>query len=566
MNNITDILREYPAITIFLTVGIGFFIGKLRYKTFSLGSVTAVLLVSILVGQIGVPVSGPIKTVFFMMFLFSIGYSVGPTFFRSLKGMGLKQVLFAVIMSMMCGGVTLVLAILFRYGPGVTVGLFSGSQTCSSVIGVGSETIQRLGDLISDPKAQQALIPVCYAVTYIYGTLGTVIILGSLGPKLLGGLDKVKAQTRELEQSLNMNEWENDPAFINALREVSFRAYTIDNPYFDQPRSIAETERFLHDNGMEVSVDRVRSNGRIEEAKRDLNVANGDVIVLCGRYEQIINDGFVIGPETADEELLHYPVERVPVLFANKSLYGITVEELSGKDFMHGVTIRSITRRGENVDVSPDVVLQKGDNLVVIGQSVNVKKASAEIGHVDRPTLSSDLMFVGLAIAIGGIIGALTFMIGSIPLSFGTSGGALVAGLVFGWLRSKRPVFGNIPRPALWIMNNLGLNVFIACIGLESAQSFVSGLVSVGPMLFVVGVVATTLPLLFGLWLGHKVFKFNPAITLGCCAGTRTCTASLGAVQDTLGSTLPAMGYTVTYAVANILLVIWGLLAVILVH
>ena len=566
MNNILDILREYPAITIFLTVGIGFFVGKLRYKTFSLGSVTAVLLVSILIGQIGVPVSGPIKTVFFMMFLFSIGYSVGPTFFRSLRGMGLKQVLFAVIMSLMCGGVTLALALLFQYGPGITVGLFSGSQTCSSVIGVGSETIQRLGNLISDPKEQQALIPVCYAVTYIYGTLGTVIILGSLGPKLLGGLDKVKEQTRALEEELNMSDWENDPAYINALREVSFRAYIIDEQYFDTPHSVAEAEKFLHYNGMDVSIDRVRINGEVKDATADLVLHKGDVVVLCGRYEQIINDSYVIGPETADEELLHYPVERVPVLLANKKLDGYTVEKLNASGFMHGVTIRTINRKGENIDLSPEVELHKGDVLTIIGQSENVKVASDELGHMDRPTLSSDLMFVGLAIAIGGIMGALTFMIGSIPLSFGTSGGALVAGLVFGWLRSKRPSFGHIPRSALWIMNNLGLNVFIACIGLESAQSFVSGLVSVGPMLFVVGIIATSLPLLFGLWLGHKVFKFNPALTLGCCAGTRTCTASLGAVQDTLGSTLPAMGYTVTYAVANILLVIWGLLAVIIVH
>lgn len=500
------------------------------------------------------------------MFLFSIGYSVGPTFFRSLKGMGLKQVLFAVIMSLMCGGVTLALALLFRYGPGVTVGLFSGSQTCSSVIGVGSETIQRLSDIIKNPEEQQALIPVCYAVTYIYGTLGTVIILGTLGPKLLGGLDKVKEQTRRLEEDMNMNDWENDPACINALREVSFRAYVIDNPYFDTPRSVADAEMFLRRNGMEVSVDRVRRNGVIEQSVPEMIIKNGDVVALCGRYEQIINDGLVIGPETADEELLHYPVERVPVLLAAKKLYGISVEDITVRDFMHGVSIRSITRAGENIGVSPEVTLRKGDTLTLIGQSSNIKRASAEIGHMDRPTLSSDLMFVGLAIAIGGIIGALTVMVGSIPLSFGTSGGALVAGLVFGWLRSKRPVFGNIPRPALWIMNNLGLNVFIACIGLESAQSFVSGLMSVGPILFVVGIVATTLPLLFGLWLGHKVFKFNPAITLGCCAGTRTCTASLGAVQDTLGSSLPAMGYTVTYAVANLLLVIWGLLAVVIVH
>ena len=151
------------------------------------------------------------------------------------------------------------------------------------------------------------------------------------------------------------------------------------------------------------------------------------------------------------------------------------------------------------------------------------------------------------------------------PLSFGTAGGALLAGLFFGWLRSKRPTYGNISPGALWLMNNLGLNVFIAVIALESAPSFISGLKAVGPMLLVAGIIATTIPLLFGLWLGHKVFKFNPAITLGCCAGTRTCTASLGAVQDTLGSTVPAIGYTVTYAVANIMLVVWGLLTVILI-
>ena len=111
-------------------------------------------------------------------------------------------------------------------------------------------------------------------------------------------------------------------------------------------------------------------------------------------------------------------------------------------------------------------------------------------------------------------------------------------------------------------MNNLGLNVFIAVVGIEAAPSFVSGIRTVGPLLFVAGAMATTVPLFVGLWLGHKVFRFNPAITLGCCAGTRTCTAALGAVQNTLGSSLPAIGYTVTYAVSNILLVIWGLVTV----
>lgn len=229
---------------------------------------------------------------------------------------------------------------------------------------------------------------------------------------------------------------------------------------------------------------------------------------------------------------------------------------------MHGVVIRDAMRGSNVLDINLDTSFEKGDKLTVIGRPVQVQKATKHIGHVDRPSVQSDLMFVGLAIFIGGLFGAMSFWIGSIPVSFGTSGGALIAGLVFGWLRSKRPTFGNIPAGALWLMNNLGLNVFIAVVGIEAAPSFVSGIKTVGPMLFVAGAVATMVPVFFGLWLGHKVFKFNPAITMGCCAGTRTCTAALGAAQNAIGSTVPAIGYAVTYAVSNIMLVIWGLITV----
>ena len=165
-----------------------------------------------------------------------------------------------------------------------------------------------------------------------------------------------------------------------------------------------------------------------------------------------------------------------------------------------------------------------------------------------------------------GIVGVILApqFVGGVQIP-GAGGGTRLSGVRFGWLRSKRPTFGNIPPGALWFMNHLGLNVFIAVVGIEAAPSFVAGLRSVGPMLFLAGAIATILPVFFGLWLGHRIFRFPPAITLGCCAGTRTSTASLGAVQDALGSTLPAIGYTVTYAVSNILLVIWGLLTVLLI-
>lgn len=559
------IIREYPTLALFLTVGVGFFFGRLRIGNFSLGSVTAVLLVGVLVGQLDLVISGPIKMFFFMLFLFSIGYSVGPDFFKSLRGAGAKQALFAVIMSITCMVITIAIAMLMKYSKGETIGLFAGSQTCSSLLGVGSEAISRLGLPKEELDSQLNIIPVCYAVTYIFGTLGTVIILGNLGPRLLGGLKKVRERTAELEKELNSSDHSKDPAYINALSEVVYRAYKVDSSLFATPKTVRDVELYFRIRGFDIYIDRLRHNGEVSVPRFDDYIYQGDEIVLCGRRQYIVDIPEYIGQEIVAADLLSYPLARVGVLVSKKQFIGKDLAELRKDKHMHGIVIRDAVRNGKPLDINRDTVFQKGDKLTIICRPERERGATSFIGHVDRPSVSSDLMFVGLAIFIGGLFGALSFWIGSIPVSFGTSGGSLVAGLVFGWLRSHRPTFGQIPPGALWLMNNLGLNVFIAVIGIEAGPTFISGIKAVGPMLFLAGAVGTMVPLFFGLWLGHKVFKFNPAITLGCCAGTRTCTASLGAVQDSIGSTLPAIGYTVTYAVSNILLVVWGLITVLVI-
>ena len=561
---LVSILREYPPLALFLTLGLGFFVGKIRFGNFQLGSVTAVLLIGVLIGQLEIPMSGPIKMFFFMLFLFSIGYSVGPDFFKSLRGSGAKQALFAVLMSATCFCSTLAISYFFGYTRGETVGLFAGSQTCSALLGVGSEAIQKLGLSESQTEHELNIVPVCYAVTYIFGTLGTVVILGNFGPRLLGGIDKVKERTAELEQHLNRSDSTDDPALISAKRNVAYRTYVIENSFFTKPRCVADTERFLLEHGLEVYVDRISHCGNISVPRFDGMIHMGDHVVICGRSEFIVDVEDYIGKEIDDKELQTYPVARVKALVVKKDFIGKRISDLRQEAYMHGVVVRDAYRSGKPMTIDYNTTFRKGDIITIVGRQENVDAASVHIGHIDRPTISSDLVFVGLAVFIGGLFGAITLWVDNIPLSFGTSGGALIAGLVFGWLRSKRPTFGQIPKGAVWVMNNLGLNVFIAVVGIEAAPSFVSGICTVGPMLFVAGAIATLIPILTGLWLGHKIFKFNPAITLGCCAGTRTCTAALGAVQSTLGSSLPAIGYTVTYAVSNILLVIWGLLAVLL--
>lgn len=566
MEWIVHILRDNPSLAVFLTLGIGFFIGQLKYKSFSLGTVTSVLLVGVLVGQFDIPVPGPLKDVFFLLFLFSIGYSVGPQFFRALKGDGIKQVLFAVVVCGLCLLSTWGVALCMGYNIGEAVGLLAGSQTMSAVIGVGTDTINSLG--VSEAEKQQwiSIIPVCYAVTYVFGTIGSAYILANLGPWLLGGLKKVKAETAELEKKMNYGTANTDPNYIKAMRPVVLRAYKVTDSFFATPRTIDETEDYFRQKGKTIYVERLRSGDTVTDVVpgNDLRITLGDEIVLSGRREFIVGDESWIGPEVFDSDLVDFMAEELEITVASKEFDSMTVDELRRQKFMYGVSIKSISRSGVNVPVLAQVKIGRGDVVTVVGLGREVDEVARRLGYADRRTTKTDLVFVGLGIFIGGLIGSLAIHIGEIPISLSVSGGALIAGLVLGWLRSKHPTFGRLPRSSVWLMDNLGLNMFIAVVGISSGPSFVTGLKEVGPVLFLMGVVATTLPLVLGMIIGHRIFKFPAAINLGCCAGSRTTTASLGAVQDAIGSSLPAMGYTVTYAIGNTLLILWGVVIVLL--
>lgn len=561
---IVDTLRSNPSLAVFLTVGIGFFIGKLKFKSFSLGVVTSVLLVGVVVGQLDIPVPGPLKDVFFLLFLFSIGYSVGPQFFAALRGDGIRQVVFAITVCVLCLLSTWGVAKLFGYNIGEAVGLMAGGSTMSAVIGVGTDTINSLQATAAEKKEWLSMIPVSYAVTYIYGTIGSAYLLANLGPLLLGGLKKVKAETAALEAKMNSGKSYSDPNYLRALRPVVFRAYKVDAEWFGDGKTVDQLEAYLRGQGRILYVERVRIGGQISEPAPSTLIRRGDEIVLSGRREFAIGDEQWVGPETVDAQLLDFPAEQLNVTVAGKEAVGKTVDELRSAPFMRGVSIKSISRGGTDIPVLAQVKLQRGDVVAIVGLVREVNDAAARLGYADRKSSATDMVFVGLGIFIGGLIGALTVRLGSVPVSLSTSGGALIAGLLLGWARTKRPTFGRIPSASVWLMDNLGLNMFIAVVGISAGPSFVAGLKEVGLLMFVAGVLATSVPLILGTLLGKHVFKFSSAITLGACAGSRTCTAALGAVQDAIGSSLPAMGYTVTYAIGNTLLIMWGVVIVLM--
>lgn len=564
MEWVIHLLRQHSELAIFLTIAAGFWIGKIKVGQFSLGIVTSVLLVGVLVGQLDITIEEPVKSVFFLLFLFAIGYKVGPQFFRGLKKDGLPQVGFAVLMCVGCLVITWILALIMGYNAGEAAGLLAGAQTISAVIGVADDTINGLNISTEQKNNMINIIPVAYAVTYIYGTAGSAWVLSSLGPKMLGGLEKVKAACKELEAKMGTSEAD-EPGFEHARRPVVFRAYTIENNWFGNGKTVEQLESYFISQGKRLFVERMRHNHTIiNEILPGQLLQKGDEVVLSGRREFAIGEEDWIGEEVIDPQLLDFPIEVLPVMIHKKPYANQKLEFIRKQPFMHGVSVRRIKRAGIDIPVFAQTMVDSGDTLELVGLKKEVETAAKQLGYIDRPTNATDMVFVGIGILIGGVIGALAIHIGGVPISLSTSGGALIAGLVFGWLRSKHPTFGQIPESSLWVLNNVGLNMFIAVVGISAGPSFIQGLKEVGPMLFIIGILATSLPLLLGLILARYVFHFHPALALGCTAGARTTTAALGAIQEAVGSETPSLGYTVTYAVGNTLLIIWGVVIVLL--
>lgn len=559
-----DLLKHYPELAIFLTLALGFWIGKFKIGKFSLGTVTSVLLVGVLIGQLNIDIGAPVKSVFFLLFLFAVGYSVGPQFFRGLRKEGLPQMLFAAVMCLFCLFIPFLLAKLMGYNAGEAAGLLAGSQTISAVLGVAEDTINQGGLSQADKTAMINVMPVAYAVCYIFGTAGSAWIMSDLAPRMLGGLDSVKKACKELEAKMGNDDESEQPGFMPAARPITFRAYKIENDWFGTGKTVQELEDYIEGQGRRLFVERVRINNVVYEVKPDQMLQKGNEVVLSGRREFVVGEEDWIGEEVNDIDLLDFPAETLPVLISRKKFAGMTIAAIRKEKVMHGVSIKSIKRAGVSIPVLPATKLDPGDMLELVGTKQEVNAAAATLGYADRPTNQTDMIFVGLGIFIGGVIGSLAIHFGDIPVSLSTSGGALIAGLVFGWLRSKHPTFGRIPEPSLWILNNVGLNMFIAVVGITAGPSFVTGFKEVGVSLFLIGALATAIPLIIGVLMGRYLFKFHPAITLGCTAGARTTTAALGAIEDAVESQTPALGYTVTYAVGNTLLIIWGVVIVLL--
>ena len=555
-----DTLKQYPEIAIFLALALGYYFGKFTFKGIGLGSVTATLIAGVVIGQIGITINQPLKAFSFLMFLFAVGYGVGPQFVRGIASTGLPQAVFSAVQCVFSLVACVVIAKLAGYDLGYAAGFYSGSQTISAAMGLSTDAINRLGLAADQAKALIDSMPVAYAVTYMFGTMGSAIVIAILGPKLLG-IDLVAA-CKDYEEKHGGGRKELGGPGTGWYRRV-LRAYKVQPGARVIGMRVAEAEALVPESRLFIL--RIRRGGQLMDATADTVLKDGDVVAIGGEREVLLT-ALQNAAEVDDRELLAVPIEGIDVLVTNKDVDGKTLAELAARPETRGVFLRKITRGATATDIPimAGTEINRGDLLTLVGRTQDTAAATKMLGVADRPTDITDMAFVGAAIVIGGLIGALVFKVAGVPLTLSTAGGALIAGIIGGWLRSVRPSFGRIPTPTVWFMNSVGLNIFIAIVGISAGPGFVNGLKTQGIGLFLWGVAATTIPLILGMFTAKYLFRFHDALTLGIVSGSRTTTASLGLVCDQAKSQIPALGYTVTYAVGNTLLTIWGMVIIML--
>ena len=555
MSYLLESLRNHPELAIFLTLAAGFTLGRIRIGSFKLGNVVGTLIAGVLIGQLGIKVDPTVKSVFFSLFLFATGYKVGPQFFRGLKKTAMPQVILTVVFCVTSLITTVIAARQMGYDSGTAAGLMAGAFTESTVIGTASDTIDRL-NLSEDEKTRlKNQIPVAYAVSYLVGTGFIVWFLSVAAPRLL------RINLREESQklaALTTGDTGAEPVQM-AYKEWSIRAYRMDDVPIGQTVSALESAA----GGERVFVERIRRSDALIDAAAGTILQSGDVVAVAARRRVLLGGRLPLGQEVEDPALLAFPMTTLDVVVTNPD---VAEQPLSVVAARHGrgVALAKLIRGGEEIPFAPDTIINRGDLLRIGGATRDVERVGRALGYIERPSSESDIVFLSLGIVVGGLVGLLSIDVAGVPLTLTTSGGALIMGLVFGWLRSVHPTFGRIPEPALWIFDTVGLAVFIGIVGLTAGPTFVSGLRTTGPSLLIVGFIVAVIPHVVALLVGSRILKMNPVILCGACAGAGTVTAALRAIQDEAGSKLPVLGYTVPYAIGNILLTAWGPVIVVL--
>ncbi|WP_027231594.1 aspartate-alanine antiporter [Phyllobacterium sp. UNC302MFCol5.2] len=555
-----EIFRQSPEIALFLSLAGGYAIGKVQFGKFQLGGVAGSLLVAVLISQVGVSVDNGVKSVLFALFIYAVGFESGPQFFRSLGRQSLREIAMAVVLALSGLLTVIVLARMFGLDKGLAAGIAAGGLTQSAIIGTASAAIGKLGLAADEVQRLQGNVAVGYAVTYIFGSFGAIIVCVNILPKFMGRSIRDDAMKAEAELLAGAQVF--GPGEVPAAPDLVGRIYRVTTA---AGKTIAQIEGPTTKDAP-MTIERVKRAGALIGVQPDLRLESGDVILVVGRRAGVVSSAQGIGPELQSSDGMDLVIVTRDITINSPALVGKTVAEIraaTADDLRHGIYVTGIKRADKPLPLLPDTRIEAGDVVSLYGTDQDLQRVAKSIGTVIVPSDKTDFVFHGLGIVAGLLIGLAVIRIDSIPLTLGSGGGALLSGLLFGWYRSRNLAIGNMPTAASTLLRDLGLAGFVAVVGLQSGLQAVQTIATSGLSIFLIGMVVTILPLLITMVFGRYVLKYeNTAIFAGALSGSRSANPAFGEILDKAGNTIPTTPFAITYALANVFLTLLGPLVV----
>ncbi|WP_218005663.1 aspartate-alanine antiporter [Actinomadura hibisca] len=555
MDWLKHLLKDLPELALFLCLALGFALGKVRFWKISLGGVAGTLIVAIFVGMLGVTLNDQVKNIAFALFIFTLGFMAGPSFFAHLNKSSLRYGVFTAIEVVTILAVTTVTILLLDLDVGTAAGLLAGGATESAVLGTATEAIGKLNLPADQITTLQANVGTAYSISYICGLITIVLFTSQVAPAIMR-VD-LRAEAVKLWQRLGGGGDDDAPSslpnLVGRVHRVSAAA---------AGATVGDLERMLGDG---VTVERLRHAGKVAAATPGTALAAGDLVALYGPREALAGADARIGPEVGDTSGLDRDLDVADVQLAKGPFAGRTLgqvrREVSPSD-RRGVFLTRVSRSEQDLPLQPDTTLHAGDVVRLTGDAKAVDAAARKVGFRLDTGVKADIVYISLGVILGMLIGKLVLPLGDVPLSLGTGGGCLLTGLLFGWLRSRHPKHGQYDPAAASVIKDLGLAAFICAVGLSSGPQAVELIGRYGFALPVAGILMTLVPASISLLVAWKVMKLPAPLALGSIAGQQCSTPAITAIQQAAGNSTPMMAYTIVYALSNVVLPLLGPVAV----
>jgi aspartate-alanine antiporter len=547
------VLKDHPELVLFASLALGYLVGKLRVGPLTLGGICGTLIVSLILGAwTKAQVSDDVKTVFFALFIFALGYMAGPQFFRNLNKKSLRFFVLCGIELVCVLGIAFGLAKWFDLDVGTASGILAGAATESAVVGTATESIGKLSGLTSAQITEyQGNVATAYTVCYLFGLITIVLYTSQIMPMMM------RINLRDAARDL----WERtrskgslDPGERPSLPGMVGRTYLVTT---GDGRTVGSLVDALDER---VTVEAVKRGSKLLDPTPDLELTLSDLVLVVGRRANAIEAGRLLGPETPAIPGLDSPLATAQVSVTDKANDGKTIDEIQHEhpEFLRdGVYITDVERADNDLPASGETVVHRGDVLTLVGARSGLNKVVAKLGSVVKND-ATDFIYLGLGIAAGSLLGQVVVRFGDVPMSLGTGGGCLISGLLFGWFRSRSQTFGAFPPQAASTIKDMGLAVFIACTGLVSGPQAWPLIKQYGALLPVAGIAMVLIPATISLFVGRKLLNIEKPLLIGAIAGQQCSTPAITAVTQVAQSSVPMLGYTITYALSNFLLPLTG--------